>query len=230
LASLAGFTGLCAPPGRPRGWLLLAALAIGCASGGSDTQFGSFSGPAPTNPTQSVATDDGGGTTDGPGTEGITADVMTSGTGDSADSTGAPVGSTSAGDSTGVGLDSSSDGSMDSMSGSTTGPPPPPAGSQPLTGMYAHCLVPAECSAGLSCLTISDGTNGFCTTTPCTNPATDCDPAPPGTASPPMCVDANDGAGGTVSICALDCTVAACPTGMVCTLIAWAGGDVQTCI
>jgi hypothetical protein len=68
------------------------------------------------------------------------------------------------------------------------------------------------------CIQITDAndaiTHGFCTNDTCANPATDCDPAPSGTATP-ACVDVDVG-GTPASACYLDCAAGDCPAGMEC--------------
>ncbi len=96
----------------------------------------------------------------------------------------------------------------------------PTAGMQPADGLYSHCLSGAECDPiPALCITIQDmddnPMDGFCSITPCVNPAVDCVPTPGGTALPacmPVTLD-----GMATNACALDCSGGmTCPTGMTC--------------
>jgi hypothetical protein len=86
--------------------------------------------------------------------------------------------------------------------------------------MYSACADdPAVCGDLPLCIQISDGaggpvTAGFCTTYPCSNPGTDCDPAPGGTATP-ACINV-DVDGSPETACYLDCAAGDCPAGMDC--------------
>jgi hypothetical protein len=204
-------------------WVIAAAAAASCSAGSDSDGFGSFGPGSPTSP---VSGGGGGGSDSGSG--GATDGATDGGTGAEGATTGG-VDPTAAGSTSGDPGDSSGDG----MGGSTDGgPPPPPNGAQPNVGMYAHCLDPAECTAGLACIsgTFNGVANGFCAGTPCNNAALDCDPAPAGTTVTPICTDLPDAAMNPVTLCALDCSNAACPTGMDCLLVAFLSGDFNVCV
>lgn len=84
--------------------------------------------------------------------------------------------------------------------------------SQPVSGMFAHCLAPEECG-GLSCFQVKQNEqvlNGFCTVT-CSN-VNECGPAPGNCTASPACVPV-----GGQTACALSCEGgASCPPGMEC--------------
>jgi hypothetical protein len=92
-------------------------------------------------------------------------------------------------------------------------------GMQPADGMYSDCVDASACIGLGTCITFLDALNmpmdGFCTNIGCTDPSTDCDPSPGGTALP-LCVMI-DLAGNPDAVCALDCSGGAtCPGGMTC--------------
>jgi hypothetical protein len=85
--------------------------------------------------------------------------------------------------------------------------------------MYSDCLDVADCVGQTTCVTIDDAgmnpADGFCTTAPCTDPGTDCNPSPGGTAEP-ICIEISVG-GNPAMGCALDCSAGkTCPNGMLC--------------
>jgi hypothetical protein len=122
----------------------------------------------------------------------------------------------SGGDSTTGGWDGGDEDSGDDGGGSSTGTTTTTGGggqcTQPLSGMFAHCLAPEECG-GLSCFQVKQDEqvlNGFCTVA-CSN-ANECGPAPGNCSSTPACVPV----GGQYA-CALSCAGgASCPPGMEC--------------
>ena len=123
---------------------------------------------------------------------------------------------------------SSTDPIAESSSSSSSGGDPPD-GSQPATGMYAHCydMFFDNCGAAAPiCVNITGEMDGYCTADGCANPALDCDPAPGGTAQP-FCF-----AAGGYSMCGLDCSSGeSCATGMVCTIISFDGvTDYSVCM
>jgi hypothetical protein len=121
-----------------------------------------------------------------------------------------------------------STGSDDAVPGTETGEPeatgapvdPPDTdgtdgGVPPAMGMYSECLVPEECLAPINVCIVVNDTEGFCTNMACTNPATDCEPSPGGTATP-ICfpIELN---GMPTASCALGCAGGlTCPAGMTC--------------
>lgn len=83
-------------------------------------------------------------------------------------------------------------------------------GMQPADGMYADCLDATTCIGLSTCITFLE-MDGFCTDLGCTDPTTDCDPSPGGTALPSCMMVGPD------AVCALDCSGGAtCPGGMMC--------------
>lgn len=85
---------------------------------------------------------------------------------------------------------------------------------QPDSGMYSHCTSVAQC-VGLNICVVVAVDDGYCSTTPCTDPTTSCAASPGGTAIP-TCVDVTVGMAMSTA-CALDCSAGkTCPGGMTC--------------
>lgn len=107
-------------------------------------------------------------------------------------------------------------------------------GTQPNFGEYSHCLSNAECNVG-SCMTFGmPVSDGYCALT-CNgaNPSPCGDP-PPASPLSPTCYGADNGMGGAVYVCALDCSNdQPCPEGMECFTVPQAaaagGGTVDLC-
>ncbi|HET6584860.1 MAG TPA: hypothetical protein VFG69_15485, partial [Nannocystaceae bacterium] len=84
---------------------------------------------------------------------------------------------------------------------------------QPANGMYSDCAVITDCVGLNICVVVAD--DGYCSTTPCTDPTTECDASPGGTAVP-ICADIMVGMAMSTA-CALDCSGGkTCPGGMTC--------------
>ncbi len=179
---------------------LLALISACTAEQTGDNPFNSGSGQtSASSPTTAGATSDGDtgeGSSDDDDGLGSSDDGLVGSTGaDPSGSTGDPGGDDSSG----------GDGN------------PNPNGMQPNAGMYANCLDNSACGAQM-CLTITDMAmnpiDGFCTT-PCTNPAVDCDASPVATATP-ACMDTTVN-GMASAVCALACSGGAgCPPPMTC--------------
>ncbi len=193
-------------------------LGLGCAAGDTSDNltsfgspgYGSNGGPIGTDGTRDEDEDedeDDSGTDDGGPSDPPSDDPQ------SGDSSG---GEMPPGDTSGGPADPMDDG-MDPMDGGMD--PPPGGGAQPGVGMYAACSEDdfASCTPTQGCMTIElpTGPVGYCTAIGCLNPAADCDAAPAGSSVAPMCIPV-----GTDTVCALDCSAAACPTGMECLLLA----------
>jgi hypothetical protein len=179
-----------------RSLALVLCVVVGCTVDAPDKSIGELTaGPVATAPSSASGDDGGSG-----GNESE----------DGADDDGDGEGS--AGDATGSGDDAASD------SGDTG-----PAGEQPASGMYSHCVAVNEC-VGLSACVTTAADDGFCTRA-CENPALDCDPSPGGNA-PPVCA-LIIGSPATTSGCALDCSLGQmCPGGMLCATVQ----GVQVCV
>ncbi len=179
----------------------LCAVTACSSDGGNDNPFGVGTSATATATATATGSSGGGsssGSGDGTGSDGSTGSPTTG-----SPSTGPDPSTTAADDSTGAG---------DTID--------PSAGVQPMDGMYSPCTTGMECgNTPILCITINDAdgnpTDGFCSQTPCANPAVDCLPSPGGTAVPtcmPVTVD-----GAASMACALDCAGGAtCPTGMTC--------------
>lgn len=171
------------------------ACLVACTVSNDDSGFTSASSASATvSVGTTVPTDDSGGSSESGGSTG--AGSSSSGGDD-----------TSGGGSTGAGSSSSSEGAVD------------PTDGQPTEGMYAPCLEGTDCGNMTNlCIQSVDADmtpiDGFCSTTGCANPATDCDPAPGGTAMP-ACVPITVNNMAQMA-CALNCQGLVCPTGMVC--------------
>lgn len=138
---------------------------------------------------------------------------------DSGGSSSGTGGSTDEGTSTG-GDETAGSGSTTAATSETgtTGAVDPTDG-QPADGMYSMCLQGMDCGnmPNLCIQSVDADMNpidGFCSTTGCSNPAMDCDPAPGGTAVP-VCVPITVNAMAQMA-CALNCQGLVCPTGMMC--------------
>ena len=176
--------------------------------------------------------------------DGETGPAETTGGSDSGDTGSAPVtsdGTDAADDApaeTGavdVGDDSTGDGSTGSLEdtgAASTGEVD--VGTQPNFGEYSHCLSNAECNVG-SCMTFGmPVSDGYCALT-CNgaNPAPCGDP-PPNSPLSTTCYGADNGMGGAIYVCALDCSNdQPCPEGMDCFTVPQAaaagGGTVDLC-
>lgn len=182
---------------------VLSSMLVSCsASSGGDSPFDSPTVGMPGNGSAPPSGDDGD---DDDGDESSTGDPST----DDGDQ-----GSTGSDMDPGAGtLDAASTGLPDDMptdGGSDTG------GVGPMqTGMYADCLVPEDCVAPTNVCIVVNMTAGFCTNMACSNPATDCEPAPGGTAVPTCFpIELN---GTPTASCALSCANGeVCPAGMTC--------------
>jgi hypothetical protein len=186
-------------------------VGLGLACGGctvSSDEGSSFGG--------SVTVSTSVSTTVGSGGESDTGEGSSSSEGGESSSEGGAE-STSGVDGSGSGEASSGGVLEESSGGGGTG------GGQPADGMYSHCLAAAECVGVNLCITITpqgamEPSTGFCSSTGCAMPATDCDPSPGGTATP-VCVPV------TVNMmpqqaCALDCAGGkTCPAPMTCTSV-----------
>lgn len=214
---------------------IVVGLVTGCSAGeGGDTGFGPFgpgggdavSGPADdpaamdsgTGEGVAASTSDDGEDTQGVGSDGALG--SSSGDGDGAATT-MPMddGIQSTGNDDGMPMTDEGGGSSDDGGGNP--------GAQPLNGMWAHCVEDdfTNCGAADTCIFL-DAAEGFCSVQNCTNAAVDCDPAPAGTSVTPICADAV-----STSVCALDCSVASCPTGMACTTVSInMGPDYEVCV
>ncbi len=173
-------------------WLIVAALAS-CTVDSEDGQTGFGPTTTPTSFTTTSMT-------------------MTATTVDPTASTTDAV-STSADDDGGTTMaDSGDDGSGTSAAtdaGTTGG-----VDEQPDSGMYSHCTSVAQC-VGLNICVVVAADDGYCSTTPCTDPTTSCVASPGGTAIP-ACVDVMVGMAMSTA-CALDCSAGkTCPGGMIC--------------
>jgi hypothetical protein len=188
----------------PRAVACLALAAPFACATGADSSGGLVDG----NGTADDPT--GAGQTDGTGTaSAFTSDtsVTTSATGLSSET------------------DSGSSGAATGNSDTSTTTPPEPE--QPETGMYSHCLEGPDCATEDGCYSIGNpATDGFCTNSGCSDPATDCDPSPGGTATPTCFMPETE----TYELCALDCDGKTCPFPMVCSEENAAGGTVRICI
>jgi hypothetical protein len=178
-------------------------LLFACSVDGDDGS--SFGVPGPgTNPGSSPGSaDDGSGGSD---TGTASGESTAAGSDDATGSSGGnPVSDSSGGAmTTDMPGDESSTGMM------------PPGMGQPADGMYSDCLdAMTDCAAPTNvCFVINDN-DGFCTNMACANPATDCDAAPGGTATP-ICFPVELGGMPSMS-CALSCTGGLmCPVGMTC--------------
>ena len=185
----------------------------GCSSGeGGASSFTSFgSAPGGSSPASSAdegdesAADTSGSDEDDSGdADGGSVSGTDGADSDTGDSTTGPAATTAAG---------STDDGMDTMAGSSSDSGGM-SGAQPVSGMWAHCVMDdfSNCGMADTCVYLDD--NGFCTAQGCTNAGLDCDPAPAGTSVTPICADAV-----STAVCALDCSTAACPSGMVCTTL-----------
>ena len=189
-------------PVLSRGLVVACGLALGCGVEASRGGFGFDTTPAPT--TAPVPADD-------PDDD----DDASSGAGESSSSSSddgePPLGSSSEESSTTT-LD------VDPSGGESTGGDVPD-GMQPAAGMYATCIDANVCAPLTVCMQILDAmmmpTDGFCTSLGCSDPSTQCLPAPGGTATPSCyAIMAN---GMPDAVCALDCGGGkTCPTGMTC--------------
>ena len=212
-------------------WCVASVTACAAGDGGDSGFGGSFDPGASQGQVSTAAATDGssggassgdsGGDTGGGGTGGIGTSGMVDG--------GTDTGMTSAGADTFPPMESSSggDGTDPTAEESSSDDGGVPAGSQPASGMWAHCTEADSLACGVgapTCVFLDD--NGFCSDQGCINPAVDCAPAPAGTSVVPICADAV-----VTAICGLDCSVAACPTGMDCTLVSInMGPDYMLCI
>lgn len=193
-----------------------ATLATGCAQGESDQGLSTFGSPAFSSqgPADAPgdATDASGGGSEG-SDEGTGSDEGGSDDGQATSDAGEGT--------TGDGMEPppADDGAEPATTDDGMEPPPADDGVQPATGMYANCTEDdfVNCNAADGCMTVSAATGdvGFCTAVACSNPAVDCDPAPAGTSVTPTCIPI-----GEQVVCALDCSVAACPAPMQCHLVA----------
>ncbi len=208
--------------------LSVVAVLTACSAGdGGGGSFGSFGGPggSPANgPADNPNAMDGGSGSTGTD-EGAESDSSDGSTSDS----GGAVGTTGETGMASAAMDESTDGGAGSSDGGSSGAMDDGMGnpgSQPANGMWAHCIEDdfTNCGAADTCIFLDN--DGFCSVQGCTNPAIDCDPAPAGTAVTPICADAVSPA-----VCALDCSTAACPAGMVCTAVSInMGADVNICV
>ena len=193
--------------------------ATGLSGGAGGFPGGDDDDDADTEAETSGGSSDGG--TGAPGTsEGTDA-------GDDAPATG-DTGAVDAGDESG---DSGTSGAEDTGAGSTGDVD---VGVQPAAGEYSHCLSNAQCNVG-SCMTFGmPVSDGYCALT-CNgaNPAPCGDP-PLGSPLSTTCYGADNGMGGAIYVCALDCSNdQPCPEGMECFTVPQAaaagGGTVDLC-
>jgi hypothetical protein len=177
-------------------------MLLACApDSGGDSPFDSPTGAAPGGASASASAADEEDEDDVSGTGASSSD------GDAAASTGSDVDPADA-DTSGPASTGAQADPPDAGSGTDGGVPP-------ATGMYGECLVPEDCAAPNNVCIVVNDTEGFCTNMACTNPATDCDPAPGGTATP-ICfpIELN---GMPTASCALGCAGGlTCPVGMTC--------------
>lgn len=183
-----------------KSWLVgIVVVAAACTVENDDDPFGSATSVSAGSATNQTTA----GTSSDSGSESGTGD-----TGSATTSTSTTTDGSTSAMTTMPASDSSDGGSTTTMGGD---------GGQPTMGMYSHCLSGNDCTGGgvNLCITDENMTDGFCTTTGCTNPAQDCPPSPGGTATPmcsPVTVNMMD-----EMACALDCSnMKTCPTGMVC--------------
>jgi len=183
---------------QPRPLCSALVLALAACTVSNDDDDGFTSTPTSVTVASTVPDDDSGGSST------ATGDGSTASDGSTGDSTGGDTSSTSA---------TTVDPTLD---GSSSGGPIDPTDGQPADGMWSMCTVAMDCgNLPILCITNADMTDGFCSTTGCTNAAVDCDPAPGGTAVPacvPITVNDVD-----EMACALNCAGGLlCPAGMVC--------------
>ena len=183
---------------QPRPLCSALVLALAACTVSNDDDDGFTSTPTSVTVASTVPDDDSGGSSTATG-DGTTA------------SGGSTGGSTDGGDTS-----STSATTVDpTLDGSSSGGPIDPTDGQPADGMWSACTVAMDCgNLPILCITNEGATDGFCSTTGCTNAAVDCDPSPGGTAMP-TCVPitVNDM---MEMACALSCAGLTCPTGMVC--------------
>ena len=211
--------------------LSLALASIGCAGGESSgpTTFGPGFGSTPPMSTADSPTDMG--ESDGDETAGDDDDDADSGDAESGGS-GGQLPSMDEGDD-----DDDDDDAVPGDTGMDPGPgpgdtgmpdpgpdpdpdPDPGGPGQPDSGMWAHCTEAdqAACLApsdGCLFVDLPGGMDGFCTASACANPAADCGAVPAGATATATCIEVTG-----INVCALECTGATCPAGMLCTTIA----------
>jgi hypothetical protein len=172
---------------------VVVALGTGCTVDNGDgmTSFGSSAPTSFTTAMTATVDPSSGATTD---------DVSTSATSDEPSTT--------------AGEDEESGDS--SASGSTAAGTSGGVDEQPDSGMYSDCAVITDCVGQNICVVVAD--DGYCSTTPCTDPTMDCDASPGGTATP-ICAQIMVGMAMSTA-CALDCSAGkTCPGGMTCSML-----------